>query len=358
MFGSARLLSSLASLALLSVPCRAAPLGLVLSGGGAKGAYQIGVWKALCEKGLEGDVVAISGTSVGAINAALFALVPDPVRCVELWREVSATAFSVNAQAVDRELTKTLDDATELRDEMKAERRRRIRRIERMYGRPPTQEELDEIDGDLALESRLSMGAALLLRLAEKISDATDGKSKAVGFCDSKKFRDELLSALPDKWRRDSPQVYVTAVEKASSRARVFSLRNLPKAEVVSRIMASAAIPGVFDSVEIDGEMFIDGGFEAKGGDNTPVQPILDRHPEVRNIIVVSLVHKADVLGPDVSRRSDGVTVTTIRPSQDIAGRLRGLQGIFDVTPEQANRLVQMGHDDAIQALRAIKLPR
>ena len=104
--------------------------------------------------------------------------------------------------------------------------------------------------------------------------------------------------------------------------------------------------------------MYIDGGFEAKGGDNTPVQPILDRHPEVKNIIVVSLVHKIGVLGPDVSKRSDGVTITTIRPSQDIAGRLRGLQGIFDVTSEQANRLVQMGHDDAIQALRAIKLPR
>ena len=125
MFGSARLLSSLASLALLSAPCRAEPLGLVLSGGGAKGAYQIGVWKALCEKGLDGDVAAISGTSVGAINAALFALVPDPARCVELWREVSSTAFSVNSQAVDKELTKTLDDAAELREEMKVERRRR-----------------------------------------------------------------------------------------------------------------------------------------------------------------------------------------------------------------------------------------
>ncbi len=358
MIGSSRLLSSLASLALLSAPCHAEPLGLVLSGGGAKGAYQIGVWRALCEKGLDKDVVAISGTSVGAINAALFALVRDPERCGELWRKVSATAFSVNSQAVDKELTKTFDDAAELRDEMKAERRRRIRRIERTHGRPPTQEELDEIDSDLALESRLSMGAALLLRLAEKISEATDGKAKAVGFCDSGNFRDDLLASLPGKWRWNSPQVYVTAIEKASSRARVFSLRNLPKADVVSRIMASAAIPGVFDSVEIDKAMYIDGGFEAKGGDNTPVQPILDRHPEVRNILVVSLVHKAGVQAPDVSRRSDGVTVTTIRPSQDIAGRLRGLQGIFDVTPAQANRLMQMGYDDAIEALRAVELAR
>ena len=53
------------------------PLGLVLSGGGAKGAYEVGVWQAMEEMGLAGDVAAISGTSVGAINAALFATRPD-----------------------------------------------------------------------------------------------------------------------------------------------------------------------------------------------------------------------------------------------------------------------------------------
>ena len=47
-------------------------LGLVFSGGGAKGAYQIGVWKALKELGIDKQVKAISGTSVGALNAALF----------------------------------------------------------------------------------------------------------------------------------------------------------------------------------------------------------------------------------------------------------------------------------------------
>ena len=43
--------------------------GLVFSGGGGKGAYQIGVWKALREYGIEADCVA--GTSVGALNGAL-----------------------------------------------------------------------------------------------------------------------------------------------------------------------------------------------------------------------------------------------------------------------------------------------
>lgn len=47
-------------------------LGIVFSGGGGKGAYEIGVWKYLREIGLEQSVSVVSGTSVGALNAALF----------------------------------------------------------------------------------------------------------------------------------------------------------------------------------------------------------------------------------------------------------------------------------------------
>ncbi len=44
---------------------------LVLGGGGARGAYEIGVWKALRE--MEIEIHAVAGTSVGALNAALVA---------------------------------------------------------------------------------------------------------------------------------------------------------------------------------------------------------------------------------------------------------------------------------------------
>ena len=44
--------------------------GLVFSGGGTKGAYQIGAIKALKEIGI--SVKAVSGASIGAINAAMF----------------------------------------------------------------------------------------------------------------------------------------------------------------------------------------------------------------------------------------------------------------------------------------------
>ena len=60
------------------------PYGLVLAGGGAKGAYQLGAWKAMREIGVQFSAVA--GVSVGAINGAL--VVQDDFLSAEaLWNE-------------------------------------------------------------------------------------------------------------------------------------------------------------------------------------------------------------------------------------------------------------------------------
>ena len=59
--------------------------GLVLSGGGTRGAYQVGVWKALKE--LEIDIKAIVGTSIGALNGALF-LQDDFSRTVKMYEQI------------------------------------------------------------------------------------------------------------------------------------------------------------------------------------------------------------------------------------------------------------------------------
>lgn len=59
---------------------------IVLSGGGAKGAYQIGVWKALKKLHISYDL--ITGTSVGALNGALM-VQGDYLKAVWLWREMS-----------------------------------------------------------------------------------------------------------------------------------------------------------------------------------------------------------------------------------------------------------------------------
>lgn len=60
--------------------------GLVLAGGGARGAYEVGVWRALEELGIK--IGAICGTSIGSINGAVLAQ-GDAARAEKLWREIS-----------------------------------------------------------------------------------------------------------------------------------------------------------------------------------------------------------------------------------------------------------------------------
>src|SRR3954447_2844296 len=55
---------------------------LVLQGGGALGAYQVGVYQALHEAGLEPDWIV--GTSIGAINGAIIAGNPPDKRLAQL----------------------------------------------------------------------------------------------------------------------------------------------------------------------------------------------------------------------------------------------------------------------------------
>jgi len=59
---------------------------LVLDGGGARGAYQIGAWKALTEAGVK--INAVAGTSVGALNGALICM-GDIEKAEKIWNEMT-----------------------------------------------------------------------------------------------------------------------------------------------------------------------------------------------------------------------------------------------------------------------------
>ncbi|MEL7646927.1 MAG: patatin-like phospholipase family protein [Sedimentibacter sp.] len=60
-------------------------VGIALEGGGAKGAYQIGVLKALMELEIEYDCVV--GTSIGALNGISYVL-KDYENSAELWKKI------------------------------------------------------------------------------------------------------------------------------------------------------------------------------------------------------------------------------------------------------------------------------
>ncbi len=60
--------------------------GVVLAGGGVRGACHAGVWKAL--RDLDVQVSAVAGASIGAVNGAIFAQ-GDFDKALEMWKSIS-----------------------------------------------------------------------------------------------------------------------------------------------------------------------------------------------------------------------------------------------------------------------------
>lgn len=82
---------------------------LVLEGGGAKGAYQVGAYFALMEMGF--DFSKIVGTSIGAFNGAMFAQ-GDAYECFKAWKSLDFSAFENELQEIERDenlLTKIVE---------------------------------------------------------------------------------------------------------------------------------------------------------------------------------------------------------------------------------------------------------
>ncbi|MDJ0804402.1 MAG: patatin-like phospholipase family protein [Desulfobacterales bacterium] len=63
---------------------------LILSGGGARGAFQVGVWKYLREINWTPDLIC--GTSIGAVNAAAIGSGMSVERLIDVWRTHNRSA--------------------------------------------------------------------------------------------------------------------------------------------------------------------------------------------------------------------------------------------------------------------------
>lgn len=75
--------------------------GIVLEGGGAKGAYQMGIWKALLECGILFD--AVVGTSVGALNGAMM-VQGDFQKALDLWESITPESVYGDPDGIAAEL--------------------------------------------------------------------------------------------------------------------------------------------------------------------------------------------------------------------------------------------------------------
>ena len=67
---------------------------LILSGGGARGAFQVGVWQYLREINWTPDLIC--GTSIGAVNAAAIGSGRVPTTSAESGSRRTATISSVS----------------------------------------------------------------------------------------------------------------------------------------------------------------------------------------------------------------------------------------------------------------------
>ena len=120
---------------------------------------------------------------------------------------------------------------------------------------------------------------------------------------DSALFAKMLDDRLPQVWPTNVAMVYVTAVEKGfMGKPKTWNINKESHEQRVLMLRASAAIPFGFDAVSIDGKNYIDAGFEFEkfkikilDGDNVPLQPIIDNHPEIKTVIVVYLADEKHI---------------------------------------------------------------
>ena len=335
-------------------------LGLVLSGGGAKGAYEVGVWEVLKETYVADNVCAISGTSIGAINAALFASVPNPDVIKSVWLDEIGGILSVSANAL--EMFGTVEERAKeaqlrmrhIEEDVMAEAKKRNIPTNAL---PETilSEIIDRCYSVSAKKLLLKHGGGRLCAAVCGFLD--DGRSD--GFLATKGLQDVARSTLPPKWKDAAPYAYATALRKLPGnefRKEVFALNNVDAETRIEMICASASVPVFFGTLSVRGGAYVDGGWEEKGGDNVPIAPILDNHPEIKTIIVVYLNDERRIKPAQRDRvrsaaEKSGVRLVEIIPSEDIGGAFGGWEGMFDASPETARRLIELGRKDARKTL-------
>ena len=87
---------------------------IALEGGGAKGAYQVGVWRALEEAGIRYN--AVSGTSVGALNGAMMAM-RDLNMAEKLWKDIRfSQVMSVDDDTMKRIMNRDFENFGQVKE--------------------------------------------------------------------------------------------------------------------------------------------------------------------------------------------------------------------------------------------------
>ncbi|SFB54958.1 patatin-like phospholipase family protein [Azotobacter beijerinckii] len=270
-------------------------LGLALSGGGGKGAYQIGVWQALRDLGLDGQLSAISGTSVGGLNGTMFAQGKlDQAR--EMWLNIGSRNML----------------------------------------------SLQDVPGLAAQLASMAAGGLVAQAISHFIS--TKGFFKQDGL-------KSMIAEGLDAGRLASSALPLTVALHNTAANRVDYLPVRDAHSAADMLLGTAALPMIFDEVRIQGSVYTDGGFywglPDKNVDNTPIIPLIEAGCDT--IIVVYL--SPDDLSID-PRHYPGVRILPIVP----ANSLGGVTATLDFSNEGAARRMEQGYTDGLQVFRHLEL--
>ena len=245
-------------------------LGLVLSGGGSKGAYQIGAYRALRKIGKNPEIV--TGTSVGAINGLLITQ-GDLYKAVKLWKNMSfSTIYDENS--------------------------------------------FDECNNDSIKEIYKEYVKAFI---KEGGMDVTKLTKVFDEFFDVKKFI-------------KSPINYgLITYNYSQNKPVIISKKELNQTNTKDYVIASASCYPAFKPYEINGEMYIDGGYY----DNLPIN--LAAQMGADEIIAI------DLRAVGFKRKTETeVPVTIISPRNKIVSFL-----VFDKA--KSREALRFGYNDTMK---------
>jgi NTE family protein len=214
---------------------------LVLQGGGALGAYQVGVYEAMHEAGIEPDWVI--GTSIGAINAALIAgntAEQRMPRLREFWKRVEQSAS---------------------------------------YDLLSFWTKLPNLAANLNTVTQ-GIPSFFVPNMSAWLSTHTPLGVENAAYYSTTPLRETLAELVEfDCNSTGHTRLTVGAVNARNGEMRYFDSR---QEEIrIDHILASGALPPAFPAVRIDGDPYWDGGIYS----NTPIEAVLDDNPRRDSLI-------------------------------------------------------------------------
>ncbi|WP_026890914.1 patatin-like phospholipase family protein [Lacrimispora aerotolerans] len=234
--------------------------GLVLEGGGAKGAYQIGAWKALKEAGVK--IKGIAGVSVGALNGALICM-DNLERAEEIWKNI------------DYSKVMAVSD-----DTIKALKNKNFK--------------------SLGLSELINSGLQFFKDGGFDVTPLKNLISEVVG--------DE------GEIRNSCRELFAVTYSVSDRKELAVDVRTSEIGTVKDMLLASANFLA-FKNEKLNGKKYIDGG----GFNNVPINVLLDHG--YQNIIVIR-IYGWGFDKERVVKIPENVTVAHIAPRQDLGGIL------------------------------------